>query len=104
MDNKRTKFSPDSIDEIEQQTIARLKGNENRYEVSSTFKGRAQTNWDALVLACPAPITHTLLSLGTRTRLAGARYDCFLAPSWTCNFYKCMTLLQPEVENYHAVM
>ena len=51
MDNKRTKFSPDSIDEIERQTIARLISNENRYEVPSTFKGRAQTNWDALVLA-----------------------------------------------------
>ena len=77
MDNKRTKFSPDSIDEIERQTIARLIGNKNRYEVPSTFKGRAQTNWDALVLACPAPITYTLPSLATRARLGGARYDCF---------------------------
>ena len=77
---------------------------ENRYEVPTAFKGRVQTNWDALVLACPAPITYTLPSLATRVRLGGARYDCFLTPSLACNCYKCLTTLQPEIESYHVVM
>ena len=104
MDSKRMKFSPQSIDEIEKQTIARLMNNDNRYEVPPAFQGRVQTNWDALVLACPAPITYTKPSLATRARLVSARYDCFLPPSFACNCYKCLTTLQPEVENYHAVM
>ena len=51
MDNKRTKFSPGSLAEIERQTIDRLVGNENRYELPAAFSGRVQSNWDALVQA-----------------------------------------------------
>ena len=48
MDNKKTRFSPSSIDEVERDTITRLIGTENRYDVPEHFKGRTQTLWDSL--------------------------------------------------------
>ena len=56
MDQKRTKFSPSNIDEIEKTVIARLVGlrDENRYAVPEEFRGRIQTTWDTLVEAMPA--------------------------------------------------
>jgi hypothetical protein len=38
-DNKRIKFSPSSIEEVERQTIARLVGPVDRYAVPNEFRG-----------------------------------------------------------------
>ena len=48
------------------ETIDRLVGNENRYEVPAAFSGRVQSNWDAFVQACSAPITYIVPSLASR--------------------------------------
>ena len=39
MDNKRIKFSPSSIEQIEEETMARLMSSDNRYEVPEAFRG-----------------------------------------------------------------
>ena len=57
-DNKRIKFSPGSIEEVERQTIARLVGPVDRYAVPNEFRGRTQTVWDTLVEAFPAPVLY----------------------------------------------
>ena len=77
METKRTKFSPNSIEQVEKQTIDRLLGNEDRYAVPADFRGRVQTNWDNLVSAFPAPIEYTVSLRLRQTGLNKATFDCF---------------------------
>ena len=57
MDQKRTKFSPSTINDLEQAVVNQLVGlrEGNRYSVPEEYRGRAQTTWDSLVKAFPAP-------------------------------------------------
>ena len=104
MESKRTKFSPNSIEQAEKEIIDRLIGNEDRYAVPSDFRGRVQTTWDSLVAAFPAPIAYTVPLRVGQTGLNRASFDCFLPPSFNCSCYKCTTIMYPEVEMYHRIM
>ena len=103
-DNKRIKFSPSSIEEVERQTIARLVGPVDRYAVPNEFRGRTQTVWDTLVEAFPAPVLYAAPASVIQTGSNRPIYDCFLPPSHICICYKCVTVMRPEVEYFHAIM
>ena len=85
MKNKRMKFSPNSIAEVEKQTIDRLVGTEDRYTIPAEFKGRVQTTWDTLVSAFLAPINYTRPSCTRQIGLNIPVFDCFLSPSIVTN-------------------
>ena len=104
MDNKKTRFSPSSIDEIDRNTITRLIGTENRYDVPEHFKGRTQTLWDSLATAFPLPNDSNIQSYVRRFGLQRPVFDCFLPPSYTCICYKCLTLTQPDIRYFHEIM
>ena len=104
MDNKKTKFSPSSIDEVERNTITRLIGTENRYYVPEHFKGRTQTLWDTLATAFPLPNDSNIQSYVRRFGLQRPVFDCFLPPSYTCICYKCLTLTEPDIRYFHEIM
>ena len=102
MDNKRTRLSQSNIEEIEEQTITRLVGNRNRYEVPVEFRGRQSTVWEDLHAQFPAP-PH-VEEYVQRIRLARPRFDCFLPPSYTCICYKCATFQEQNIPYLHTVM
>ena len=55
MDNKRIKFCPSSIEQIEEETMARLMSSDNRYEVPEAFRGNQNAIWNQLCAQFPAP-------------------------------------------------
>ena len=55
MDNKRIKFSPSSINQVEEEIVARLMGSNNRYEVPDAFRGNQNAIWNQLHAQFPAP-------------------------------------------------
>ena len=110
MDQKRTKFSPSNIDELEKTVIARLVGlrDENRYSVPDEFRGRIQTTWDTLVEAFPMPahlnIPTLKQTLKQTVNSCKPIYDCFLPPSYNCICYKCLVATAPDVSYFHEIM
>ena len=83
MENKRAKLSQSNIEQPEEQTITRLIGNNNRYEVPVEFRGRQNTVREDLHAQFPAP-PH-VQEYVQRMGLARPRFDCFLPPSYNAS-------------------
>jgi hypothetical protein len=106
MDQKRTKFSPSTINDLEQAVVNQLVGlrEGNRYSVPEEYRGRAQTAWDSLVEAFPVPPSISLSSIRQRFNTVRPMYDCFLPPSFNCICYKCLVATAPDITYYHEIM
>ena len=68
MEQKKTKFSPSNIDELEQAIVNQLIGlrEGNRYTVPEEFRTRDQTAWESLLQAFPVPASINMQSIQQR--------------------------------------
>ena len=103
MDNTRIKFSPSNIEQIEEETMARLinSTNPNKYEVPDAFKGNQNSVWNQLHAQFPAPPS---VQYNFRVKLGRPRYDCFMPPSFSCACYKCLTHYSEYVSYCNGIM
>ena len=95
------KFYPSSIEQIEEETMARLMSSDNRYEVPEAFGGNQNSVWNQLHAQFPVPPS---VQANFRVNLGCPRYDCFLPLFFSCACYKCLTHHSDYVSYCHGIM
>ena len=101
--NKRYKFSPSNVEQIEKETMDRLCGTEDRYRVPETFKGKEPSTWDMLHNQFPANSTlqdtAQLFMFQLNYRGCPLYYTCM-----QCECPNCTDMKQAYIPYAHSVM
>ena len=101
--NKRYKFSPSNIEQIEKETLDRLCGTEDRYRVPETFKGKEPRIWELLHKQFPANSTlqdaAQLFMFQLNYRGCPLYYTCM-----QCECPNCTDMKQEYIPYAHSVM
>ena len=103
MENKRPKYSPCTVQRLEEEVVTNLLSlSSSRYQAPVAFQGATDTTSSQTLTSFTMPPSH--VAFMQRMGYNRPWFDCFRPVSFSCVCYKCITSTDIEIPYLHGVM